>query len=107
MRMLNIICLYLSCDDDMDINPFAFIDTFKDINVTTDTTKALNKIINKKTALTFTDKHQLLELINGCSEKRSVYSIPVKSLSSMEILVADTGEVCNDVHILFLILPAK
>lgn len=97
MRMLNIICVYLhrEQDTDMAINPLTFIAIFDDaINLTKDVAKAMTDIFNKTAVLTVIEKHRILDLLNNCSEKRSIYSIPVKSLSRTKI----SGIQIQEVH---------
>lgn len=104
MRMLNIICSYLRRDDD---GVEKFIATFEKVEMTQGAKTAINKVLKKKSPLTYDDKHQLLELINGCLEKRSIHSIPIKSLSSMKVNAAYTREVCIRIFIFSLISCEK
>lgn len=108
MRMLNIISLYLRREQDFDmiIGPFAFIGIFDNvINITKNVTKAMSEIFNQTTVLTFIEKHRILDLLNDCSKKRSIYSIPIKSLNTMEISGAHTREVYKrNGHLVFFLI---
>lgn len=100
MRMLNVICSYLRRDDD---GVDKFIATFEKVDIAQATKTAIIEVLKKTSPLTYADKHQLLEHINGCLKKRSIHSIPIKSLSSMEFNAAYTREVCRLLCFLFLI----
>lgn len=97
MRMLQIICKYLRRDDDgvSMISAHKFIATFGKVKFTKDVRTAITEIFNKTSALKLGEKHQLLDHINSCLEKRSIHSFPIKSLNSMTVSAAYTGEVCR------------
>lgn len=108
MRMLNIICIYLRREQDftMSINPFAFIAKFDGVvNVTEDVMKTLIGIFNKTTTLTLIEKHRILDLLNNCSKKRSIFSMPIKSLNLMDISGTHVHlEVCRRSFLFFSLL---
>lgn len=98
MRMLAIICGYLSREQ-----PTTFLAVFADtIHLTSDAIKAMTKILDKPKKLTFSEMHRLLNLLNQCLEKRSVYSIPVQSMQPMPFLGVDMTKVCTSMaHLIF------
>lgn len=84
MRMLNIIVTYLHRKHER--HPAKKAHTFfvifgNTINVTSDVIKKVTDAFIMTTALRFEEKHRLLDLLNTHSSiKRSVYSIPIKSM---------------------------
>lgn len=93
MQMLDIIYSYLNGEhlkgNDVTMKPYVFLKVFSGVvnNLRNDDlVKAAVKIFEKKNALsTFNDKHRLLDLLNGFTENRSIYSMPIKSLKSKSI----------------------
>lgn len=78
MRMLNIIFSYLCGREHMTKNPLAFTAMFERvITVTNGLSTAVTDIFNKNAELTLIEKHRLLDLLNHCAPKRSIYSIAI------------------------------
>lgn len=83
MRMLNIIWAYVSRKQSNKAS--AFIGIFVGlIRISNDAKKSISKMLDKTTALTFNERHQLLHLINQHLAERLVYSMPITSVSPMK-----------------------
>lgn len=99
MRMLNIIYSYLCGREDINttINPLVFIAIFENvINVTDDFNRAVNDILNKNAVRTLIEKHRVLDLLNHCTPKRSIYSMSIeKEVHRLVFTVFERFQISN------------
>lgn len=90
MQMMDIICSYLDGktlkSDDLAKKLSLFLKVFKgtikDIKNTELIKTAVNIFGATNKVSTFNEKHRMLNLLNGFTENRSIYSMPIESLKS-------------------------